>query len=239
MDDTLLFIPPCCVDKKMPQAVMQAPRRALSFYTQGDVRMDQFFHAIGYLADTTPNRVTENHFCMMVLAMTVSRTSATGYITHYLQTCFERGWITHLVLSTDKSVEDWLNVHLQEYKDRILYVHHKDVTAQTSHMVLYNEEKAFTLSGPMLDTPTGKLSHYSMVLYPDYSACDNSSDWTNPLRNVCFPDVLRHRQKVAKDKRKVKDAILNRFLNTDFPPYAEDAVKEIPRDHHDFGSIIT
>lgn len=26
MDDTLLFIPPCCVDKKLPKAVMQAPQ---------------------------------------------------------------------------------------------------------------------------------------------------------------------------------------------------------------------
>lgn len=238
MDDTLLFIPPCCVDRKLPQAVMQAPRRALSFYTHGDVLVDKFFHAIGYLADTTPHRVTTNHFCMMVLAMTVSRTSATGYITHYLQTCFERRWITHLVLSTDKNVEDWMNVHLQEYKDRILYVHHKDVTAQTSHMVLCNEEKAFTLAGPMLDTPTSRLSHYAMVLYPDYSACDNCSDWTNPLKNVCFPDVLRHRQKVAKDKREVKDVILNRFLNADFPPYAEDAVNENHRDYHDFDNIV-
>ena len=49
MDDTLLFIPPCCVDKKLPKAVMQAPRRALSFFTHGDVLVDKFFHAIGYM----------------------------------------------------------------------------------------------------------------------------------------------------------------------------------------------
>ena len=238
MDDTLLFIPPCCVDKKLPKAVMQAPRRALSFFTHGDVLVDKFFHAIGYMVDTTPNRTTKNHFCVMVLAMTVSRTSATGYIINYLQTCFERGWITHLVLSTDKSVEDWIDIHLQEYKDRILYVNHKDVTVQTSHMVLYNEEKAFTVAGPMLDTPTGKLSYYSMVLYPNYSACDDSCDWSNPLRHICFPDALRHRQKIKKDKLKVKDAILNRFLSTKFPPYAEDAAQESHRDYHDFGSMI-
>lgn len=37
MDDTLLFIPPCCVDSKLPRAVMQAPSRVLTFYTHGDV----------------------------------------------------------------------------------------------------------------------------------------------------------------------------------------------------------
>ena len=64
MDDNLLFIPPCCVDKKLPKAVMQAPRRALSFYTHGDVLLDKFFHAIGYLADTTPNRTGSNRTFM-------------------------------------------------------------------------------------------------------------------------------------------------------------------------------
>lgn len=238
MDDTLLFIPPCCVDKKLPKAVMQAPRRALGFYTHGDVLLDKFFHAIAYLADTTPNRTAKNHFCVMVLAMTVSRTSATGYMVHYLRTCFERKWITHLVLSTDKNVEDWIDIHLQEYKDRILYTSHKDISTQTSHMVLYNEEKAFTLAGPMLDTPNGKLSHYSMVLYPDYSACSNTSDWSNPLRNICFPDILRHRKRVAKSKQIVKSRILYRFLQADLPPYPEDKDQESHRDYHDFGDVV-
>ena len=238
MDDTLLFIPPCCVDKKLPKAVMQAPRRALSFYTHGDVLVDKFFHAVGCMADTNPVRGTKNHFCVMVLAMTVSRTSSTGYIINYLKTCFEREWITHLVLSTDKSVEDWIDIHMQEYKDRILYVNHKDVTAQNSHMVLYNEEKAFTVAGPMLDTPTGKLSYYSMVLYPNYSTCNDASDWSNPLKNILFPDILRHRQRVAKEKRKVDSIILNRFLQSKLPPYEEDKEQEGPRDYYDFGGFV-
>lgn len=238
MDDTLLFIPPCCVDKKLPKAVMQTPRRALSFYTHGDVLVDKFFHAVGCMADTTPSRGTKNHFCVMVLAMTVSRTSATGYIINYLQTCFEREWITHLVLSTDKSVEDWLDTHLQEYKDRILYTSHKDVSTQTSHMILYNEEKAFTLAGPMLDTPTGKLSHYAMVLYPDYSTCNDAADWSNPLKNILLPDILRHRQRVAKEKRKVDNIILDRFLHAQMPPYAEDMERKSHRDYYDFSGNV-
>lgn len=238
MDDTLLFIPPCCVDKKLPSAIIQAPRRALSFYTHGDVLIDKFFHAIGYMADVNPNRGQKKHFCVMVLAMTVSRTSATGYIINYLHTCFERGWITHLVLSTDKSVEDWIDIHLMEYRDRILYQNHNDVTLQTSHMVIYNEEKAFTLAGPMLDTPNGKLSHYSMVLYPDYSACNDAADWSNPLKNILFPDILRHRQRVAKEKRKVDSIILNRFLQAKLPPYEEDKEQDGPRDYYDFGGFV-
>ena len=117
-------------------------------------------------------------------------------------------------------------------------MNHKDVTVQTSHMVLYNEEKAFTVAGPMLDTPTGKLSHYSMVLYPNYSACNDAADWSNPLKNILFPDILRHRQKVEKEKRKVKSVILDRFLHAKMPPYADGMEQKSHRDYHDFGSMM-
>ena len=60
MDDTLLFIPPCCVDKKLPRAVMQAPHRALTFYTHGDVTMEKFYRAVSYM-------VIDAH--VMVIAM--------------------------------------------------------------------------------------------------------------------------------------------------------------------------
>ena len=48
----------------------------------------------------------------------------------------------------------------------------------------------------------------------------------------------RHRQKIKKDKLKVKDAILNRFLSTDFPPYEEDKEQDGPRDYYDFGGFV-
>lgn len=236
MDDTLLFMPPCCIDRKLPIAVMQAPRRALTFYTQGDVIVEKFFHAAACLIDDI-NPHHKQNYCVMVLSSTVSRTSATGAMIVYLRTCFERGWITHLVLSTDKSVEDWLDIHMQEYRSRILYLHHKDVTPQASHMVLYNAYKAFTLTGPMLDTVSSKLSSYTMCLYPDQSGWSNSGDWTNPLRNACMPDVLRHRQQVRKEKREIKDMILNRFLKANFPPYDEDKEPESHRDYHDFSGM--
>ena len=48
MDDTLLFIPPCCVNKMLPKAMKEAPRRMLSFYTHGDVTAEKFYRAISY-----------------------------------------------------------------------------------------------------------------------------------------------------------------------------------------------
>lgn len=91
MDDTLLFIPPCCVDKKLPKAVFQAPQRMLTFYTHGDVTMEKFYRAVSHL-------LVDAH--VMVLSMPV--VSFENF--SFLQQCFERGWITHLILSTCRNV---------------------------------------------------------------------------------------------------------------------------------------
>ncbi len=231
MDDTLLFIPPCCVDKKLPKAIMQAPRRTLTFYTQGDVTMEKFFRAVSYLLDESNTR--KENYCVMVLSMP----TLLGETVVFLQQCFERRWITHLVLSTHRKADAMLDIHLQEYWDRILYTATSDVSESTSHMALYNSDKALVLVGPMLERMSAKMAAYSLVFYPDQSTWSNAQDWGNPLKNVCFPDVLRHRQQVAKGKREVRDRILSRFLKGSFPPYAENQQTERPIDHYNFGQV--
>ncbi len=231
MDDTLLFIPPCCVDKKLPKAIMQAPRRTLTFYTQGDVTMEKFFRSISYLMDETDTY--REGYCVMVLSMP----SVLGETIVFLQQCFERKWITHLVLSTHKKVDNLLDIHLWEYRDRILYTANQDVSEITSHMALYNRSKALVLVGPMLERMSARMSAYSLVFYPDQATWSNTQDWGNPLKNVCFPDVLRHRQQVVKTKREVNDKFLSRFLKGNFPPYAEDQESERAIDHYNFGQM--
>ena len=102
MDDTLLFIPPCCVDKKLPKAVREAPRRMLTFYTHGDVTMEKFFRAIAYLMDDAPSH-KERHI-VMGLCMPV-RLYATAV---FLQLWLERGCIHHLVLTTQRDMSNLL-----------------------------------------------------------------------------------------------------------------------------------
>ena len=195
MDDTLLFIPPCCVDKKLPKAVTQAPQRMLTFYTHGDVTMEKFYRAVSYL-------LVDPH--VMVLTMSAMSTDTCVF----LQQCFERKWITALVLSTARKCDEIVNKYLAEYSDRILYTHSKDVSDTTSHMVLYNKDRALTLSGVMFDRPCPALECYVLMFYPNYNLASQTLDWGNPLRNILLPDVLRHRQQVRKDKRKVANTDL-------------------------------
>ena len=232
MDETLLFIPPCCVDRKLPKAVGEAPRRTLTFYTHGDVTMEKFFRAIGFLVDDAPNH--KKTYTVMVLAMPqiLPETAV------FLQQCFEREWITHLVLTTSKNAESLMDIHLAEYKDRLLYARSQDVSNVASHMVLYKKDKALILSGPMLEKMSGKTSAYSLQFLPDQANWLNALTWGNPVKNVCFPDVLHQRQQVIKDKREVKDRLLSRFLKASFPPYDDDKEQPLSHgDHHDFGQM--
>lgn len=207
MDDTLLFIPPCCVDKKLPKAIGQAPHRQLTFYTHGDVTVEKFYKAMSYL-------LIDAH--VMVLTMPSPREESFAL----LQQCFERGWITRLVLSTYRSCDTLINKYLNAYTDRIIYAQSGDVSELSSHMVLYNKDRALTLSGPMYDRPQTdvRLAAYTLVFYPSL-LLNTTADWGNALRNILFPDVLRHRKKMfAGGIKRITDKEIDRFIHLEFPP---------------------
>lgn len=211
MDDTLLFIPPCCVDNKLPKAVNQAPHRQLTFYTHGDVTAEKFYKAVSHL-------VIDPH--VMVLTMPSPKQETFMF----LEQCFERGWITHLILSTLYSCDSLLHKHLGEYADRIIYAQSDNVSFYSSHMVLYNQDRALTLNGPMFDHPQtdAALVSYNLVFHPSH-LLSSTSDWGNPLRNILFPDVLRQRKKIfAGGVKLIKDKTIDRFIHLEFPPFKEE-----------------
>lgn len=211
MDDNLLFIPPCCVDNKLPKAVNQAPHRQLTFYTHGDVTVEKFYKAVSHL-------VIDSH--VMVLTMPLPKQETFMF----LEQCFERGWTTHLVLSTYRSCDSLIAKHLGDYADRIIYAQSDDVSDLSSHMVLYNKDRALTLSGPMFDRPQidVRLAAYTIVFHPSH-LLNSTADWGNSLRNILFPDVLRQRKKMfAGGVKLIKDKEIDRFIHLEFPPLKEE-----------------
>ena len=210
MDDTLLFMPPCCVDTKLPKAVNQAPHRQLTFYTHGDVTVEKFYKAVSYL-------VIGSH----VMVLTMPSPKQETFV--FLQQCFEREWITHLVLSTCRPCDTLIAKYLSDYADRIIYAQGDDVSDLSSHMVLYNKDRALTLSGPMYDRSQTdvRLAAYTLVLHLSHTL-NTTADWGNPIRNILFPDVLRLRQKIfANGVKRIKDKEIDRFLHHEFPPISE------------------
>lgn len=210
MDDTLLFIPPCCVDKKLPKAIIQAPHSQLTFYTHGDVTAEKFYKAVSHL-------VIGSHIMVLTMPSPKQETFM------FLEQCFERGWITHLVLSTYRSCDSLIAKHLGDYADRIIYAQSDDVSDLSSHMVLYNKDRALTLSGPMYDRPQTdvRLAAYTFVFHPSH-LLNSSADWGNSLRNILFPDVLRQRKKIFSGGiKRIKDREIDRFIHLEFPPLKE------------------
>ena len=207
MEDTLLFIPPCCVDRKLPRAIMQAPYRSLTFYTHSDVTLEKLYRAVGYMLE-------QSH--TMVVSMTFIEVETMAF---FLQ-CFERGWINALVLSTSQDCSAMVDKYLSDYKNKVLYVQHRDATDGASHLVLYSADKALVVEGPMYSrTMSARLTNYHATFYPILSTYSNSQDFGNPLRNALFPDVLRHRQGAKQSKRTNLCSELTHFLNVEFPPY--------------------
>ncbi|WP_288767713.1 hypothetical protein [uncultured Prevotella sp.] len=210
MDDTLLFIPPCCVDKKLPKAVNQAPHRQLTFYTHGDVTAEKFYKAVSHL-------VIDSH----VMVLTMPSPNQETFL--FLEQCFEREWITHLVLSTCRPCDTLIAKYLSDYADRIIYAQSDDVSNLSSHIVLYNKDRALTLSGPLFNRPQMdvRLAAYTIVFYPSH-LLNSTADWGNPIRNILFPDVLRHRKKMfANGVKRIKDKEIDRFIHLEFPPISE------------------
>lgn len=210
MDDTILFIPPCCVDKKLPKAIIQAPHSQLTFYTHGDVTAEKFYKAVSHL-------VIDSHIMVLTMPSPKQETFM------FLEQCFERGWITHLVLSTYRSCDSLIAKHLGDYADRIIYAQSDDVSDLSSHMVLYNKDRALTLSGPMYDRPQTdvRLAAYTLVFHPSH-LLNSSADWGNSLRNILFPDILRQRKKIFSGGiKRIKDREIDRFIHLELPPLKE------------------
>lgn len=207
MDENMLFIPPCCAKKVLPQAIMQAPRRALSFYTHGDITMEAFYRSIGFLLNDAP-----------VMVVTMPFFSADTAV-FFLQ-CFEREWITDLILTTSRDCETLVKKYLSAYADHVLYVASSEVSDLMSHIVLYNDKQSISINGPMLDSAYQKKTMaYTMLYHPRYDL-PSKADYGTPLLNILIPDVLAHR-KMKRDLSTLNGNLF-RFYNYRFPPYEDE-----------------
>ena len=113
--------------------------------------------------------------------------------------------------------------YLGDYTERIIYAQSDDVSELSSHMVLYNKDRALTLNGPMFDRPQPEkaLVSYTLVFHPSH-LLNSTSDWGNSLRNILFPDVLRQRKKLfAAGVKLIKDKEIDSFIHLEFPPLRE------------------
>lgn len=171
--------------------------------------MEKFYRAVAA-------EVADPH--VMVLTMiTVTKPTVI-----FLQQCFERHWITDLVLSTSVDNHEIIESVLADYKSHLSYAVNDNVIDTTSHMVLYSEEQAISISGPMLNVASNhSLLAYTLMLHRHYGGF-TSKECGNPLLNILLPDIMRHRQCVMRTDREKKSERIKKFLNFTFPPYPDE-----------------
>lgn len=215
-DQELHFIPPCCVSSKLPKATDQSrgtlrfpdaiegARGVLSFYTHSDVSMEQFYRSISY-------KVRPGH--VLVLRMT----TATEPTLRFLAFCLDRKWISDLVLTTGTDNTYFVNKHLGDDNPHVLYCHHDSVSALNSHMVLYSDANALTISGPMYNLASidKEFAEYTLIQHHSFLNFTRK-ECGNPLLNIILPDILRHRQQMAHSTRKISPNLLA-FLQCTIP----------------------
>ena len=202
------LLQPCCIDKYLPKSIMLAPRRALTFFTNGDVTMEKFYRAISYL-------IADPHVMVLTMPNMTHETAA------FLSQCFDRKWITDLVLSTNRNVQDLLDKYLPSHKQHILYTADKQVTDTSSHLVLYSDHQSLSITGPMFDTMLKPHQMFYTMLYQPRYDMHSDKPCTSPLLNAILPDNMRHRKVKGILTDQTLSARLANFLRNTLPPYED------------------
>lgn len=176
------YIPPCCVSSKLPLAMMDAPKRTLVFHTNCDVVFEDFYRAIS-------SYISDPH----VLVLNMSDPNI--HVVRFLLQCFERKWITDLVLTTATDKRKLIESELKEYLSHVLYAVTPHCSYLTGKMVIYSDTQALTLCGPMFHSKPRELSMatYTLVYQSSFPPAIGTTVWGNHLRNVLMPDTLIHR----------------------------------------------
>ena len=202
------FLPPCCIKNKLPIAFRQSIDNSFFFYTHGDVVIEEFFKAAAPFFNSAP---------VLVLNARI----VNEQLLHYLLHCFDRGWISDLILSTHVDKRDTVQGILRPYRTHVLYTCSKEVSHDNAHMVLYNRFSALAISGPMYSTVSDmKVTTvaYSAFFYENIDIFSRS-ECGNPLLNILLPDVMRHRKFIKQSERQHLDPEIQLFLEHTFPPH--------------------
>lgn len=209
MQENMFYIQPCCVEKVLPKAIHNAPRGTLSFYTRSDVTMEGMYKAVSWMLDS-------------VHVMALSMPDVTPVTAAYLSLCFERGWISDLILSTSRETTPLIDKYMSAFRNRILYRCSPEVSYLSSHMVLYSNKRALIIEGPMYDSPVlnNGLASYTAIYMPSYNTIVNTKDYANPLLNSLYPDIMRMRM-VKPDVTRLSNNLV-RFINRQLPPYTDE-----------------
>lgn len=186
-----MFAKPCCAAEKLPRAIMEAPNRVLTFHTRGDVDFEKLYRSIAQF-------VTDS--AVMQLAIPYLNITTANLL---LQ-CFERGWITDLILTTRRNernlVESTLKPHLAHVSyamDSLDYYSSQMVLSTSPAVEDTDRRQALILTGPLfavIKDEKGSLCSYTATYVPklpEHYTAENGDH----LANATLPFAMIHRSK--------------------------------------------
>ena len=163
------MIEPCCCDRQAPAAIKAAGGNA-TLFTNGDVTVQKWFSALSSLAGP-------NH------QMTLLVRQPDVQLLRWLRNWMQRGWTTHLSLTTLASdVPTLVAAELDGLTDRVTVA--QDTSMPTEMVIFQGERGVVVIAGPMLTAPQPGLTVY---------ACHYDKDG-QPISDLLAAVTARHRQ---------------------------------------------
>lgn len=145
-----MIIEPCCANKQLPRLLTGIRNNSVTFQTHGDVLFERLYKAIACFV-TDP--------CVMVL--TINDCDTMTY--RLLRQCFDREWISHLIIATHTDNSIAIRRELAPYLDRISHTASTLIGYHSEQMLLYGKSQQLLLQGPLLLVQRPQLTQYSLA----------------------------------------------------------------------------
>lgn len=179
------IVEPCCAHKQLPRLLVNSKDRPAFFATYGDVTFRKFYNS---LAQFVPSP------CVMFL--TIHEPDINIY--RLLHQCFERKWITHLILTTNKDCTEALRRELAPYTNNISHTASPLISYHSESMLLASvlcdssqgKSASLYLQGPMFLAPREQYTTYTLWLTAPVTDASASG-----IKELISPILSRHRIK--------------------------------------------
>lgn len=174
-----MIIEPCCAPKQLPSALKASPTGAVVYHTNGDVTFEKLYHSIAYLIESP---------AVMVLTLPFIDVPTLRYLDH----CFNRGWITDLILTTQQPSLDLVRKVLSEHQSHVSYISYERISPASSSLTLFSDTQSLIVNGEIPLTSQNTLIPNILIYY--------ASSSLDMIRGIIAPVLSLHRISIKRDK---------------------------------------
>lgn len=173
-----LYIPPCCIDKKLPPLIKNGGSCTF-FYSQGDWGLAKLWNAVSCLVESSQ---------FTFLSVEMLDVEILRFIRNYL----DKGWIRGIAIVTSKDCTDIVKDELSGLLDRVWYAPNVSAATHSNVWIRTSGTRSLVVSGPLSIKELGSghfsaySAHYHLVQQPeelyDNTTMQSFRPWRSMLR---------------------------------------------------------